>query len=68
MKSVWDGVYGLENALLSPNFGFVSRRVEEYSPDPGQAGGALLLWLGLSAAAVVAVSFLHLERAKGAAE
>lgn len=27
---------------------------------------ALFLWLGLAAAVVVALSFLHLERAKGA--
>lgn len=68
VKSVWNGAYGLENALMSPSSVFVSRFVEEYSPDPGQAGGALFLWLGLAAAAVVGVSFLHLERAKGAAE
>lgn len=29
--------------------------------------GALLLWLGLAAAAVVGIAFFHLERAKGAA-
>lgn len=68
VKSVWNGAYGLENALTYPSVVAISRRVEEYSLDPGQGGGALLLWLGLAAAAVVGVSFLHLERAKGAAE
>lgn len=64
VKSVWNGAYGLEAAYTAPSH--VSTAVQN-TGSPTSAD-ALLLWLGLTAAAVVSVSFLHLERAKGAAE
>lgn len=63
VQSVWNGEYGLEAALFAPHQ--VAGYAEELITSPV---GALLLWLGLTAAVVVSVSFLHLERAKGAAE
>lgn len=64
VKSVWDGSHGLQAAMFAPH------RVTGYAEETASGGavGALLLWLGLAAATVVAVGFLHLERAKGAAE
>lgn len=64
LKSVWLGSHGLRAAVFAPHQ--VAGQAEQtVSSEPV---AALLLWLGLAAAAVVAVSFLHLERAKGAAE
>lgn len=62
VQSVWDGEYGLEAALFAPHQ--VAGYAEELITSPVSAG---LLWLGVAAAVVVGVSFLHLERAKGAA-
>lgn len=64
VKSVWNGTFGLESAIAAPMQvgGFADGMVTT------RPVAALLLWLGLSAVAVVGVSFLHLERAKGAAE
>lgn len=64
VTSVWSGTLGLRAAFLAPH------EVTGYAEGPvsSEPLGALLLWLGLAAAAVVALSFLHLERAKGAAE
>lgn len=69
VKSVWNGAYGLEAALHAPLVVSLSPRVgESFSPGPRGGVLALFLWIVLAAAAVVGVSFLHLERAKGAAE
>lgn len=64
VKSVWNGAYGLEAAFAAPPH--VSTVVQQ----TGSATSvpALLLWLCLAAVAVVSLSLLHLERAKGAAE
>ena len=66
LKSVWNGAYGLNDAIMAPSIVWLSGQVgESVSPDPV---GALVLWLCLAAVAVVSLSLLHLERAKGAAE
>lgn len=64
VKSVWNGTLGLESAIAAPMQvgGFADEMVST------RPVAALLLWLGLAAAAVVGVSLLHVERAKGAAE
>lgn len=64
LKSIWLGSHGLRAAFLAPG------QVAGYSEQAAGAEpvAALLLWLGLAAATVVGVSFLHVERAKGAAE
>lgn len=64
VKSVWNGAYGLEAAFAAPPH--VSTVVQQTGSATSVA--ALLLWLCLAAVAVVSLSLLHLERAKGAAE
>ncbi len=60
---MWNGAYGLETACTAAPE--VSAVVQETGTSTSV--DALFLWLVLATAAVVAVSFLHLERAKGAA-
>ena len=69
LASVWSGELGLRAAVLAPRHlaGVVEAPVENVSPT-SEPGLALLLWVVLAAAAVVGLSFVHLERAKGAAE
>lgn len=64
VKSVWQGSHGLQAAVFAPHQ--VSGYAEEAVSSAPVA--ALLLWFVFAAAAVVAVGFVHLEQAKGAAE
>lgn len=62
LESVWSGELGLEAAIFAP------QQMAGYAEETVSASPvlALFLWLVLAAAVVVALSFLHLERAKGA--
>ena len=68
LASVWNGELGLRSAVFAhvhiqgDTSGWL---VDTYTSQPGLA---LFLWIALAAAAVVGLSFVHLERAKGAAE
>ncbi|MDP2497334.1 MAG: hypothetical protein Q8W44_04990 [Candidatus Palauibacterales bacterium] len=68
LAAVWTGELGLRSAVFAHLHihGDVSGGIVDltYTPEPGLA---LLLWVLLAAAAVVGLSFVHLERAKGAA-
>ncbi|MDP2497333.1 MAG: hypothetical protein Q8W44_04985 [Candidatus Palauibacterales bacterium] len=63
LASVWSGELGLRSAMFAP------QQIAGYAEETVTSSPALalFLWLGLAASAVVALSFVHLERAKGAA-